>query len=166
MFLRPCNGRSLSSGRKVSKGTKVTVDLCASCDGLSRRQFNSRRGKKRSRKIPIPTPWAWLEILRRAWDSDANVFRCGITGVQLDPADVNGPLYPTLDHIVPGTANWTVAASVFNDMKNDHTRQEFVRNILVLAQILSEEPARGHELADRFVSVFRRGADGISNWHR
>jgi hypothetical protein len=113
--------------------------LCPACHEVASRRFNSRRGRKKARRVQIASRREWVEVLKSAWDSDAGIFRCMMTGVRLNPSDPASPLYPTLEHSTPGTGvgGWMVVAAAINDMKSDLDLTEFRAALPLLTRLVS-----------------------------
>jgi hypothetical protein len=60
------------------------------------------------------------------------------------------------DHDPPGSDNYLVVAWIINDMKNDHDRYEFYRNIGRLAEIIksgSPDPIVADKYHDDFATI-------------
>lgn len=145
-------------------GNRAGHEICRRCLPQANRRHNKVRGKS-NREVPVPTPQQWLDLLRHAWDARSQVFRCQLSGLPLNLEDNKGPLYPSLDHDRPGQPEWRVVAWVINDMKNDHTGAEFLRNIRHLARILENDQPNA-ERADKCARFFSRAPDGIQYWKR
>ena len=65
------------------------------------------------------------------------------------------------DHDPAGSDTYLVVSWLINDMKNDHDRDEFYRNVTKLAQIVADGRPNV-ELADRFRDDFA----SIRYWRR
>jgi len=138
------------------------LPVCRRCDDLLKRKpRTSMRGRARNRRVLAPTMADWITALRRSWRISRDCFRCEISGLRLDVQKRHRPLSLTCDHDPPGSGKCLVVAWLINDMKNDHTREEFERNVRSLAKILSG-PAPNHRTADAYHSRF----ETIEHWRR
>lgn len=137
-------------------------NLCDVCRKLvDKKPSPSLRGRKRDRHVPAPTTRMWIDALRRSWGMSGDCFRCELSGLRLDTIDPHSPLAVSCDHDPPGSNNYLVVAWLLNDMKNDHTRVEFYRNVRALAEIIAHG-APDIAAAERHHDSF----SGISHWRR
>jgi len=122
--------------------------FCVTCGPLARRRFGRKRGRRRDRVVDVPTGAQWRDALRAAWDRDAKSFRCGISGVRLDPSGLIPALYPTLDHASPGrgAGGWLVVAAAINDMKSDLDLDEAKRAWALLSAVVGGTRSASDEL--------------------
>lgn len=154
--------RRYASEPASSLARMATLFVCRRCDDLlKRKRRTSMRGKARNRRVPAPTMADWITALRRSWRISGDCFRCEISGLRLDVQKRYQPLSLTCDHDPPSSGKCLVVAWLINDMKNDHTREEFERNVRSLAEILSG-PALNHRMADAYHSRFEK----IEHWRR
>jgi hypothetical protein len=136
--------------------------ICSECEvALKKKPSPSKRGRKRDRAIPAPSTDEWIAALRRSWSIAGDCFRCELSGLKLDLISAHSPLALTCDHDPPGSGNFLVVAWLINDMKNDHDRSEFYRNISALAEVIGNgTPCI--ELADKYHASFAN----IKHWRR
>ena len=149
-----CNAQATE--RRVNgtpHGTRAkyrNILICDRCDSIRRRKPSpSLRGRQKNRLVPAPTSLEWIEALRRSWNITGNCFRCEISGLKLCPNNSHSPLSISCDHDPPGSGNYLVVAWVINDMKNDHDKTEFLRNVGFLAKILMNG-SPDTKLADKY----------------
>jgi hypothetical protein len=122
--------------------------LCTRCKKI--RDRIDTRARRRGSRVDKA---ARTRALRKAWDPDAEAFRCHYSGVLLD-ADHRSPWHVTFDHRTPRTESDVVlCAALINDMKSDLTEAEFRK---VIAQ-LSERLAGVRSSIERIVPKY---------WHR
>ncbi|HBP23786.1 MAG TPA: hypothetical protein DEA08_39170 [Planctomycetes bacterium] len=74
-------------------------------------------------------------------------------------------MYLVCDHDPPGSKTYLIVAQVINDMKSDHTRTEFWRNVKELASVLATG-SPDHARADQARAYFLAGSGGIKHWRR
>ena len=145
-----------------------TVSICKTCLPYATRKFNPRRGKSR-REIPVPLQGEWIKTLKRS--HNGSDFRCEVSGLPLEMKDYKSPLYITLDHDYPAgkgankKVEYLAVAQVINDMKSDHSKIEFWRNIKALAEI-TKGGTPDHDIAKKHRKKFLHAKSGISGWSR
>jgi hypothetical protein len=130
--------------------------VCDNCRFVASRTFNSKNNRK------VPSRHIWLNLLKDSYDKKCNNFRCMISKMQLSQ-EYGDPLYLTLDHDIPQGNKYRIVAAVINDMKNDHTTIEFIRNIEILWKMIKQ---KGNKLSDKMVFRFEKTNKGIKNWKR
>lgn len=104
-----------------------SADYCRRCKGL-RDRFEFRS---------IPDKGEWERALKDAWDEQAKVFRCHITGVPLVYGRENWPhpRYLDREHLTPGDDSaYAVCASLINQMKGTMSPGRFEDSIVELAE--------------------------------
>lgn len=136
--------------------------ICNRCHiAVKKRPSPSKRGRQRDRDVAAQDTLTWIEALRRSWSITNDCFRCELSGLKLDLDSAHRPLSMGCDHDPPGSDTYLVVAWLVNDMKNDHDREEFYRNIKNLAKIVGggrPDPA----LADKHYDDFAK----IRHWRR
>jgi hypothetical protein len=130
----PCNRQRRV---RVDNGFE-THPICDRCYiAVKKKPSPSKRGRQRDRDVPAPDSLTWIEALRRSWSITNNCFRCELSGLKLDMDSAHRPLSMSCDHDPPGSNTFLVVAWLINDMKNDHDRSEFYRNVQNLSRIIS-----------------------------
>ena len=112
--------------------------ICDRCHVAVRKKPSpSKRGRKRDRDVAAPDTLTWIAALQRSWAITGDCFRCELSGLKLDLESAHRPLSMSCDHDPPGSDTYLIVAWLINDMKNDHDRDEFYRNILNLSRIIA-----------------------------
>ena len=136
--------------------------ICDRCHiAVKKKPTPSRRGRQGDRHVNAPDTLTWIAALRRSWAITNDCFRCELSGLKLELEEAHRPLSMTCDHDPPGSDTYLVVAWLINDMKNDHDRDEFYRNVIHLAEIVAAGQPNA-ELADRFHEDF----SSIQYWRR
>ena len=136
--------------------------ICDRCYKLVKKKpSSSKRGRGRDRYVRGPDTLEWIEALRRSWRISDDCFRCELSALPLDIDDNHSPLSISCDHDPPGSMKFLVVAWVINDMKNDHDRVEFYRNIQNLSVIM-ESGNPNPVVADKFIGDFKE----LKYWKR
>lgn len=150
---------------RVAKGDSYVFErhhLCDQCHvAVKKKPSPTKRGRQRDRHVAAPDSLTWIAALRRSWAISHDCFRCEISGLKLDMESAHRPLSMSCDHDPPGSDTYLVVAWLINDMKNDHNRDEFYRNVTKLAKIVADGRPNV-ELADRFHNDFA----SIRHWRR
>jgi hypothetical protein len=149
-----CGQRGVKHNFKVKDNRQQFI--CNECYPIASRTFN----KKNNRKVPSRS--TWLNLLQKSYDKKCNKFRCMISRMKLN-SKIGDSLYLTLDHTTPRKANFAIVASVINDMKNDHTTNEFIRNIEILSKMTKQ---KNYKYSDKMMFRFEKTKKGIKNWKR
>lgn len=152
-----CNAlRSVRVARDQAYGFERHA-ICDRCHiAVKKKPSPSKRGRQRDRDVAAPDTLTWIEALRRSWSITKDCFRCELSGLKLDLDSAHGPLSMSCDHDPPGADTYLVVAWLVNDMKNDHDRDEFYRNIKNLAKIVGEgrpDPALADKYHDDFANI-------------
>lgn len=146
----------------AARKRNVPPAVCSNCKPLlGKKPRTHRRGRKRDRVVPGCTQGEWVTTLRRSWSITGDCFRCELSGLRLDTQNTHSPLALTCDHDPPGSPHVLIVAWVINDMKNDHDRQEFYRNVQCLAEMVKGSSPRP-DLADKYEANF----SNMKHWRR
>lgn len=160
--LAPATNRRIRVSARGEKARYGPRPLCGRCDVIRQRKPTpSHRGRQKNRPVPAPTTEEWISALHRSWMITGDCFRCELSGLRLNLDDPHSPLSMSCDHDPPGSGAFLIVAWVINDMKNDHDRIEFVRNIKALADVLATG-APDPQKADAVTSLF----SGLNHWRR
>lgn len=145
---------------RIAKGDSYGFERHFICDrchvAVRKKPSPSKRGRQGDRDVAAPDTLTWIAALRRSWSITNDCFRCELSGLKLDLDSAHRPLSMSCDHDPPGSDSYLVVAWLINDMKNDHDRDEFYRNVLNLSQIISDgqpDPQLADECHDDFALI-------------
>ena len=150
---------SHDSKRKHHYETRCICDRCYKL--VKKKQSSSKRGRGKDRYVRGPDTLEWIEALKRSWRISGDSFRCELSALPLDTEDSHSPLSISCDHDPSGSMEFLVVAWVINDMKNDHDRDEFYKNIQNLA-VITESGKPDPLLANGFICDFKE----LKHWKR
>lgn len=156
-----CSGTAQTRCIIGVRRTRQDIPLCLQCKRLVKKRPRARRRKTSHRTRSAPSTRGWIDALRRSWNLSGDCFRCEVSGLRLEMDDPYHPLSITCDHDPPGSASFFIVAWVINDMKSDHNRDEFRRNVSALASIF-KTPLENYTQIDRE----RENFANISGWRR